>query len=166
MAFGPTIDIIPTLTPDGYSVAMKVIPRLTEFLGYEGLTDPTNQVVTYQDGKKGKSFMPRPLLRTQQMTNNAVVKDGMTLVLGLSPIETKTQTKDKVPLLGDIPGVGRLFRRESTQVTTNILLVFVTPTIVAHPPKRPDASATNKNADAESFLTPTNLHPIIDRLLY
>jgi type II secretory pathway component GspD/PulD (secretin) len=167
MSFGPTVDILPTITPDGRSITLTVIPRLTEFLGYEGMTDPTNQVVTYKDGKRVKAVLPRPLFRTQAMTNEAVVPDGMTLVLGGSPIERTRLYKDKVPFLGDIPWVGKLFRNETTQVNTNFPLIFVTPKIVNTAAEliRPSTDA-NKDGSDESFHTSTNLRPIIDVPIY
>jgi general secretion pathway protein D len=47
-----------------------------------------------------------------------------------------------VPFLGDLPGVGRLFRSESNQTQRKNLVVFVTPTII-------DPSGNRKNSDAE-----------------
>ena len=59
-----------------------------------------------------------------------MVWDGQTVVLGGLISENVTKTKDKVPLLGDLPLAGRLFRSESSQSIKKNLLIFVTPTII------------------------------------
>lgn len=151
MLFGPVINVIPTITPDGYSVKLMVNPRMTEFLGYDSVEHPTNNLVVYVNGKKEKAAYPLPRFRTQQMTDNAVVRDGNTLVLGAAPVERTTRFIDKVPLLGDIPLVGRLFRSESSQVHTNVLLVFITPTII-------DPAGNRVNPEAKP--SPAGIHPV------
>lgn len=161
MLFGPVIDIIPAITPDGYSVAMTVIPRMTEFLGYA----PSTNTVVYENGKKKMALVPLPQIRLRQMTINTAIRDGMTLVLGASPVEKTNRIKDKVPVLGDIPGLGRLFLHDSSQVSTNVLLVFVTPTIVDPAANRiHDFAGTGKAGNGESFLTRSNLFPVYDKL--
>ena len=64
------------------------------------------------------------------MVSSCVVWDGQTVVLGGLISENVTKTKDKVPLLGDIPLAGRLFRSESSMTQKKNLLIFVTPTII------------------------------------
>jgi general secretion pathway protein D len=58
------------------------------------------------------------------------VWDGQTVVLGGLISENVSKMKDQVPILGDLPLVGRLFRNEINQTQKNNLLVFVTPTII------------------------------------
>jgi general secretion pathway protein D len=52
------------------------------------------------------------------------------VVLGGLISEDVTRLKDKVPVLGDLPLVGRLFRSESSQTLKKNLVIFVTPTII------------------------------------
>jgi len=52
--------------------------------------------------------LPLPHLRLRQVTTSAIVWDGQTVVLGGLISENVTKTKDKVPMLGDLPFVGRL----------------------------------------------------------
>ena len=51
-------------------------------------------------------------------------------LLGGLLLEQTTKYKDKVPFLGDLPMVGRLFRSEATQSKKTSLMIFVTPTII------------------------------------
>jgi general secretion pathway protein D len=64
------------------------------------------------------------------LVTSCIVWDGQTVVLGGLLAEDVQKFKDKVPVLGDIPFLGRLFRSESTRTTKKNLLIFVTPTII------------------------------------
>ena len=59
-----------------------------------------------------------------------MVWDGQTVVLGGLIAENVTKTREKVPVLGDIPMLGRLFRSETADSTKKNLVIFVTPTII------------------------------------
>jgi type II secretory pathway component GspD/PulD (secretin) len=74
--------------------------------------------------------LPLPRTRLRQVTTSAIVWDGQTVVLGGLISEDVTRLKDKVPVLGDLPLVGRLFRSESSQTLKKNLIIFVTPTII------------------------------------
>ena len=52
------------------------------------------------------------------------------MVLGGLITEDVVKLKDKVPILGDLPLIGRLFRSESSQTAKKNLMIFVTPTII------------------------------------
>ena len=64
------------------------------------------------------------------MTNTVLVRDGQTIIVG-GLMEDRIRTSvSKVPWLGDIPGLGWLFRYESDTVEKQNLLIFLTPTII------------------------------------
>jgi general secretion pathway protein D len=125
--FGPVLDVIPYVSADGYSIQMSIVPTLTEFLGYD--TENARQFQTVI-GSTPTQPTPLPGFRVRQITTSAIVWDGQTVVLGGLIAENVTKTKDKVPVLGDIPLLGRLFRSESSSSTKKNLVVFVTPTII------------------------------------
>jgi general secretion pathway protein D len=128
MEFGQSLDVTASVLADGYTIALTVMPTVTEFLGYD--TDQTNRVAVYVNGKKKWVIPPLPKVRQQQMSTSVRVWDGQTLVLGGLPSETVNTLKDKVPMLGDLPLVGPLFRKESKNSQKRLLLVFITPTII------------------------------------
>ena len=71
-----------------------------------------------------------PSIDTRKVLTQVLVNDGETVVLG-GIFETEMRDEeDKVPLLGDIPGVGRLFKRTNTSSAKRELLIFVTPKIL------------------------------------
>lgn len=67
---------------------------------------------------------------TQEIRTQVVVSDNETLVLGGVFQQSKISSHEKVPVLGDIPLVGKLFSRESNQQNKRELIIFITPTLV------------------------------------
>ena len=131
---GPVLDVVPYVSADGYTIQMTIIPTLKEFVGYDletaKLFQAQAQSVGGQVGNPLTTTTPLPQFRLRQVVTSAVVWDGQTVVLGGLISENVTKTKDKVPLLGDLPIAGRLFRSESSQSLKKNLLIFVTPTII------------------------------------
>ena len=129
MELGPTLDVLPCVLSDGFTINLTVIPTLTEFVGYDNPDEvlagaaayPPNTIVTPT---------VLPLFRVRQVVSAVNVWDGQTLVLGGMLAETVKTTKDQVPMLGDLPLVGRFFRSEAKQTSKNNLLIFVTPTLI------------------------------------
>jgi type IV pilus assembly protein PilQ len=71
-----------------------------------------------------------PSIDTRQITTQVLVNDGQTVVLGGILETDKRDDVSKVPFLGDIPGLGFLFRTKSVRDEKNELLIFVTPKIL------------------------------------
>ena len=64
------------------------------------------------------------------ITSSVHVCDGQTLVLGGLIAENVVKVKDKVPMLGDMPFVGRFFRSERSATEKKNLMIFVSPRII------------------------------------
>lgn len=71
-----------------------------------------------------------PAIDTRRLNTNVLVKTGETVVLGGVFDQTNTDTTTKVPLLGDIPLLGNLFRNNAKNNNKRELLIFVTPKIL------------------------------------
>lgn len=71
-----------------------------------------------------------PIFDRRTIVTKAVVPSGYTLVLGGLESDNATKNYTKVPYLGDMPGLGSLFRSNSKSHTKDTILIFVTPTIV------------------------------------
>ena len=74
-----------------------------------------------------------PTIDTTSVETEALVGDGQTLVLGGIFQMESVESVEKVPVLGDIPGIGRLFRNNSTDQTKREILIFITPRIMDDP---------------------------------
>ena len=133
LPFGPTLDVIPYVSADGFTIQLTMIPSYTEFLGYDdpGQFVPQSQAVSGGNiGIPITAVLPLPHFRLRQVITSAIVWDGQTVVLGGLISENVTKVKDEIPVLGDIPVIGRLFRNESSKSQKKNLMIFVTPTII------------------------------------
>jgi general secretion pathway protein D len=135
LPIGPTLDVVPYVSADGFTIQMTIIPTITEFLGYDDPGKFIPQAQSVSGGAGGAAIplvaqLPLPHFRLRQVTTSAIVWDGQTVVLGGLITEDVVKQKDKVPVLGDLPVFGRLFRSESSSTKKKNLIIFVTPRII------------------------------------
>jgi type II secretory pathway component GspD/PulD (secretin)/tetratricopeptide (TPR) repeat protein len=155
---GPVLDVVPYVSADGYTIQMTIIPTIKEFIGYdlENARLFSSQVQSVAGGGTAGSALtqitPLPIFRLRQVVTSASVWDGQTIVLGGLISENVTKTKDKVPLLGDLPIAGKLFRSESSLTRKKNLLIFVTPTII-------DPAGNRVHADEELPFAQSGIPP-------
>lgn len=71
-----------------------------------------------------------PSIRKNEVNAKVLVSDGETIVIGGVFSNTQSKSVDKVPFLGDLPFVGRIFRRDLVQDRKSELLIFITPRIM------------------------------------
>jgi len=95
-----------------------------------------------------------PIFTRRQISTKTTVPSGYTLVLGGLNNDNSTKNYTKVPILGDIPVLGYLFRHENKERTRQNLLIFVTPTIIGQNDFQPTKTRFLKtkfkeNTDAE-----------------
>ena len=108
-----SLTVTPQITPDDRIIMNLLVTK-----------DSVGEVVPSATG----GFVPS--IDTREVQSTAVVNDGETVVLG-GIYETESRdTVNKVPVLGDIPGLGYLFRSRSTLNNKAELLIFVTPRIL------------------------------------
>jgi general secretion pathway protein D len=79
-------------------------------------------------GKEGLQTTTKNTIKT-----NVMIEDGELLILGGLIEDTYTQSESKVPLLGDIPLLGRLFKSASKAKDKQVLMMFIRPTIIRNP---------------------------------
>ncbi len=78
----------------------------------------------------GEIFNSVPSINTREINTQVLVDNGQTVVLGGVHEEVNSSKVDKVPVLGDVPILGRLFRTDTDQDEKRELLIFVTPKIM------------------------------------
>ncbi|MCX8090853.1 MAG: type II and III secretion system protein [Verrucomicrobiae bacterium] len=125
---GPVLDVIPNVLSDGYTINLTLIPSLAEFAGY----DNPQEVLASGNLPPGTVLVPTVLPRftVRQVVTTVNVWDGQTVVLGGLLSDKVQSIKDKVPVLGDLPLLGRFFRSESKTTNKKNLVIFVTPTMI------------------------------------
>jgi general secretion pathway protein D len=124
---GPVLDVVPFVLSDGYTINLTLIPSDTEFTGYG--TTPTIPNVT---GNLNVVMVPtvNPTFTVKEVVTTVNVWDNQTVVLGGLITSQVTSTKQQVPVLGDLPLIGRLFQSQSKTTAKENLMIFVTTLIV------------------------------------
>ena len=109
-------------------LSLKVTPQVT----------PDNRVILDLNVKKdsvgqiivGGAGQQVPSIDTREITTQVLVNDGQTVVLGGILETERRETEKKVPYLGDVPVLGRLFKTTGKTNNKDELLIFVTPKIL------------------------------------
>ena len=78
----------------------------------------------------GHQVLNQPTLITQQATTQVLVTDGGTVVIGGVIQTNNSMNVSQVPLLGDIPYLGNLFKHRSIKTSDQELIFFITPRII------------------------------------
>jgi len=118
---GIQLNVVPQVCDDDY-INMIVHPAVSEIEGYEA------GVVTAGSGVQSGSRYP--VLRVREAETQIIIKSSHTAIIGGLQSERDKEVIKKVPLLGDIPYLGRLFRRETLTNEKVDLLIFIKATIV------------------------------------
>jgi Type II secretory pathway, component PulD len=133
---GITLEVEPTVGPDGYTIDLILSPRVVEFDGFINYGNPIYTVGTASGfGVSSQLLMTentinQPVFSTREVTTEVTVYDGQTVVLGGLMREDIQKVEDKVPILGDIPLAGRLFRSTADQHIKRNLIMFVTASLL------------------------------------
>lgn len=117
--------IIPHVVPGSNKIMMTVIPQ-ARFLS--GTSDPDLAGFNLF-GQEGAQIS-LPQVTSQTVVTNLMLESGQTGVIGGLITNRKSKLVSKVPLLGDLPLIGFLFRRTQENEANNNLLVFITPTVI------------------------------------
>ncbi|ELN6933430.1 type II secretion system secretin GspD [Vibrio navarrensis] len=105
-------------------IKLKVVPQINEGNSVQLNIEQEVSNVLGANGAVDVRFAKR------QLNTSVIVQDGQMLVLGGLIDERALESESKVPLLGDIPIIGHLFKSTSTQVEKKNLMVFIKPTII------------------------------------
>ena len=114
--FGNTLVVTPSINKDNF-VTLKVKPEISNKVGdstfvFAGAT------------------VSSPIIDTRTLESNVLIRSGDTLAIGGLLQDEVNKTRNKVPLIGDVPVLGYLFQNHLNARVKRNLLVFVTPTII------------------------------------
>ena len=110
---GVTLNAKPSMLRGG-KINLSVAPQNLELTGFKDLGHGREQ----------------PIFSDHKVQTNVALQSGQTVILGGSVREDQLIIEDKVPVLGDLPVIGRLFRSSQKQTSKSYLVVFITPRIV------------------------------------
>jgi type IV pilus assembly protein PilQ len=104
-------------------LSLEVTPQIT----------PDDKIIMdleVNQDSRGEDTDAGPAINTNSVTTQVLVANGETIVLGGIFESTNTETTTKTPFLGDIPYLGRLFKRTQSTELRSELLIFITPKII------------------------------------
>ena len=113
---GIILNVTPRINKDEF-VTLEVAPEASSRSGVAKLAS-------------GTSSVDIPIIDTRTAVTTVLIKSGNTLAIGGLMRQDTSDSYTKVPLMGDIPGVGAFFRSKSLSKKKRDLLIFLTPTIV------------------------------------
>lgn len=148
---GVSLEAEPTVGADGNTIELTLSPEVVEFDGFinygSPILSPSSQsVLPIQLGQAGGTvvgttgYVPisqperlvtpniinQPVFSVRKVTTGVSIWDGQTVALGGLIREDVQDVQDKLPIVGDLPFIGRLFRSESEQHYKRNLMIFVT----------------------------------------
>lgn len=113
--YGVRLNFIPTITPRG-TIRLQVAPEVS--------------ALDFTDAVTISGFV-EPAITTRKVNTEVELADGQSFVIGGLLDNTESETFKKIPFLGDVPVLGKLFQSTDKKRANTELIVIVTPEIVA-----------------------------------
>jgi general secretion pathway protein D len=120
--------IINSIQRQDVGITLRLTPQITE--GNYVKLDLYQEISSVNDQSAQLTTSVGPTTTKRSTKTSVVVNDGQTVVISGLMQEKENETTDKIPLLGDIPLIGWLFKYKSTAKDKTNLLVFLTPHII------------------------------------
>jgi general secretion pathway protein D len=124
---GVRLTVTPTVDADKYTIALAMIPVIQTHIGWIDYS----YNITYAIGGTITNTLIMPIIETRTVETQLTVYDGETIVMGGTIRDTSTVTDDRVPAMGDLPLIGRLFRSKTEERDKRNLLIFVSVRLVS-----------------------------------
>ena len=135
---GVSLEVEPQVGADNYTIDLSLSPEVVEFDGFvnygSSINGPRYDPASIAAGNPSgivpfvitPNVINQPIFSVRKVTTSVSIWDGQTVALGGLIREDVQKVNDKVPILGDIPLAGRLFRSNVDQKIKKNLIVFVT----------------------------------------
>jgi type II secretory pathway component GspD/PulD (secretin) len=148
---GTILQVTPRISANDY-IWLRVVPVVSSFFG--------NVTVTVQGGAGSpSSSYPVPEFDMRKIDSQVMIPDGNTLVMGGLVNDNPTASYTKVPLLGDIPGLGWAFKSESKSMQKDNLIIFMTPTIIKNADFQPATSVSANYLQSKPPMMKSRINP-------
>jgi general secretion pathway protein D len=147
---GVTLEIEPTIGENDFVIDLRFVPEIVEFEGFINYGSPIQSPSTTFAGVPvtvtiTENRIEMPVFSSRRVNTALTIYDGYTVAVGGLMREDVQNVEDKVPILGDIPWIGRLFQSKSENRIKSNLIIFVTAQIIdatGRPLRGSDASSS------------------------
>ncbi len=132
---GVTLEIEPTIGENDFVIDLRFVPEIVEFEGFINYGSPIQSQSTDALGNSVVSVITEnriemPVFSSRRVNTALTIYDGYTVAVGGLMREDVQNVEDKVPILGDIPIIGRLFQTKAENHIKSNLIIFVTAQII------------------------------------
>jgi general secretion pathway protein D len=132
---GVRMEVDPVLGADGYTIDLNLAPEVTEFEGFINYGSPIQTTSTNALGQPVPNVLTpniinQPVFSSRKVTTAVTIWDGQTVAMGGLIREDVQNVEDKIPVLGDIPILGRLFKTKAEDHFKRNLMIFVTASVI------------------------------------
>jgi general secretion pathway protein D len=132
---GVSMEVDPVLGPDNQTIDLTLAPEVVEFEGFINYGSPIQAAAVNALGQPTTVILTpntinQPIFSTRKVQTSVTIWDGQTVALGGLMREDVQIIDDKVPILGDIPLIGRLFQNKAEETYKRNLMIFVTCKII------------------------------------
>lgn len=143
---GMILEVTPTVSPDNHTILLDLKPKVDAFAGWQDYS--YNISVDTGNGVTTNYNIPLKManISRRNMDTSVKVYDGETVVLGGVITDNATYVDDIMPVIGELPLIGRLFSSKYKNVVKKNLLIFVTARLVT-----PDGKMINKTENNGIF---------------
>ena len=127
---GVTLEVDPVLGADNFTIDLNLAPEVVEFDGFINYGSPigttaVNALGVAQQVIITENRIEMPVFNTRKVTTQVTIWDGQTVALGGLIREDIQDIEDKIPFIGDLPVLGRLFRSNVELHLKRNLTIFV-----------------------------------------
>ncbi|HSR87667.1 MAG TPA: hypothetical protein VLL07_01835 [Pontiella sp.] len=133
---GVVLRVTPEVDPESNTIKLELAPEIRKFLGFDeyyvaqNSYDAGTSEAFVRGGDDSLLFALMPFFEIRSVQTRVTVADGNTVMMGGLVDERVETFRDQVPILGDLPYVGRLFRTEGSRTVKKNLVIYVTATQV------------------------------------
>ena len=125
---GVRMTVTPTVDPDKYTISLDMIPVVQTHVGW--LEYGYDIDSTTVGGLDIYNRIDMPIIEARTIQSQVTIYDGETIVMGGIMRDLSTSTDDRIPILGDLPLIGRMFRTKYVDKQKANLLIFTTVRLV------------------------------------
>jgi general secretion pathway protein D len=138
---GTLLEVLPTISADGNLIDLKINPRIDDFLGFINYGTPIRSggggfASLLPDGMQpsfgiaARNEILMPIFSSVRASTSVRIQNNRTILIGGLLSENVEKVEDKVPVLGDLPFLGKLFTSDVLQREKRVIMMFVTVRVV------------------------------------